>query len=173
MDSPFILFSWLSTNVTGLTRSGKWNKNVGDGQAVLHSLVESRLLIQGKFIMYSKNPSFVKLSPAVIREDPAKVASLESFGITLREYQAAYENMKMPASAKLNSAGVKYLSESEYFIPYYHLYTQDKCVKEIDKLIRNGKIQRVTGNDNITCYVLSDTAAAADNSKFSFIKVLK
>jgi hypothetical protein len=171
MDSPFILSSWLSTNVTGLTWSGKWNKNVGDGQAVLRSLVESGLLVEGKFIKYSKNPSFAKLPPTVIREDPAKVAGLQSFGITLREYQAAYEEMSMPARTKLSSEGVKYICQSKYFVPYYHLYIQDECVKEIDKLVRNGKINRITGNDNRTYYVVS--ATAADNSKFSFIKVLK
>jgi hypothetical protein len=166
MTSPFILSSWLSTNTKGLTWSGKWNKNVSDGQAVLHSLVEAGLLVEGMFIMYSKNPSFAKLTPAAIQEDRAKVASFESFGITLREYQAAYENMKMPDRAKLNSTGVKYLSESEYFIPYYHLYTQGECLAEIDTLVRNGKINRTTGNH----YVLSDTAADndVDNSKFSF-----
>ncbi len=165
MTSPFLLSSWLSTNTNGLTWSGKWNKNVSDGQAVLQSLVESGLLIEGMFIMYSKKPSFAKLTPAAIQEDRAKLASLESFGITLREYQAAYDDMKMPVNAKLNPQGIIYLCQSEHLIPYYHLYTQDKCVKEIDKLIRNGKIQRVIGNDNITRYILSNNPG---NSKFSF-----
>ncbi len=125
--------------------------------------MESGLLVEGKFIMYSKNPSFAKLPPAVVQEDPAKVASLQSFGITIHEYQAAYEKTILPIRTKLSSEGIKYLCESEYFIPYYHLYTQTECMKEIGKLVQNGKIKRVTDKDNITHYVLSDNP---DNSFF-------
>jgi hypothetical protein len=165
MDSPFILSSWLSTRTTGLSWSGKWNKNIADGQAVLASLHESGLLMEGKFIMYAKNSSFAKLTPAAIQEDPEKIASLQSFGITIQQYQAAYENMILPLRTKLSPQGIEYLCKSKDFIPYYHLYSQNEIIKEIDTLVQNGKIERVTSNDGITRYVMSD---ALDNSEFSF-----
>jgi hypothetical protein len=105
------------------------------------------------------------LTPAAVQEDRAKVASLESFGITIQEYQTAYEKMILPNHTKLNSEGVKYLCESQHLIPYYHLYTQKECVKEFEKLMKNGKIKQVIDTDNITRYVLPDNP---ENSKFSF-----
>jgi hypothetical protein len=165
MESPFILSSWLSTKTAGLSWSGKWNKNVADGQAVLNCLQESGLLIQGKFIMYSKNPSYAKLTPAAVEEDPEKVASLLSFGITIQQYQAAYENMILPVRTKLTLQGIEYLCDSKYLIPYYHLYSQNEIIKEIDRLVQNEKIKRIISNDGITRYVMSDTS---ENSEFSF-----
>jgi hypothetical protein len=91
--------------------------------------------------------------------------SLQSFEITFQEYQAAYDKILLPIRTKLSSQGIKYLCDSEDFIPYYHLYTQNVCIEEIDKLVQNGKSKRVTDNANITRYVLSDTPV---NSNFSF-----
>jgi hypothetical protein len=163
MDSPFILSSWLSTKTTGLIWSGKWNKNVADGQAVLASLEESGLLVLGKFIMYSKNPSFAKLTPSAIEEDPEKMANLQSFGITIQQYKAAYENMILPVRTKLSPQGIEYVCQSKDLIPYYHLYTQQELIKEIDALVENGIIKRIISNDGITRYVMSDNL---DNSEF-------
>jgi hypothetical protein len=164
MGSPFILSSWLSTKTCGLDWSGKWNKNVADGQAVLANLRESGLLIEGKFIMYSKNPSFAKLTPATIQEDPKKIASLQSFGITIQKYEAAYQNMILPHHTNLSSQGIEYLCGSKDFIPYYHLYNQTKIIEAIDKLVQNEEIKRVMSNDGSTRYVLFNTL---DNSKLS------
>ncbi len=86
----------------------KWSKNVADGQAVLASLQESGILIKGEFIMYSKNLSFGKLTPTAIQEDPEKIASLQSFGITIQQYRAAYENMILPLRTKLSSQRIEY-----------------------------------------------------------------
>jgi hypothetical protein len=152
MESPFILSSWLSTKTTGLSWSGKWNKNVADGQAVLANLKKSGLLVEGKFIMYSKNPSFAKLTPSAIQEDPDKIANLQSFGITIQQYAAAYENMILPVQTKLSSQGIEYLCKTKYLIPFYHLYKQNGIVKEINNLEEKGQIQRVI-NDGITQYV--------------------
>jgi len=145
--------------------SGKWNKKVADGQAVLASLEECGLLVLGKFIMYSKNPSFAKLTPSAIEEDPEKMANLQSFGITMQEYKAAYENMVLPVRTKLSPQGIEYLCKSKDFIQYYHLYTQQEFKKEIDALVENRIIKRVISNDGITRYVISDNL---DNSEFLF-----
>jgi len=101
--------------------SGKWNKKVADGQAVLASLQESGLLVLDKFIMYSKNPSFAKLTPSAIQEDPEKMANLQSFGITIQQYQAAYENMILPVRSKLSPQDIEYLCKSKDFIMKSHL----------------------------------------------------
>jgi hypothetical protein len=58
-----------------------------------------------------------------------------------------------------------YLCESNGFISYYHLYSQNEIIMEIYKLVQNGQIKRVTSNDCVTRYVLSDTI---HNSEFSF-----
>jgi hypothetical protein len=84
---------------------------------------------------------------------------------TFRKYQAAYDKILLPILTKLSSQGIKYLCDSEDCIPYYHLYTQKECIEEIDKLVQNGKSKRVTDNDNITRYALSDTP---ENKIFSF-----
>ncbi len=121
IDSPFILSPWSSSKSTGLIWSGKWNKKVADGQAALASLQESGLLVLGKFIMYSKNPSFAKLTPSVIQDDPEKMANLQSFGIAIQQYQAAYENMILPVRTKLSPQGIEYLCKSKDFIMKSHL----------------------------------------------------
>ncbi len=55
----------------------------------------------------------------------------------------------------------------KFFFPYSHFYAQKACIEKIDQLVENRKIKRVTDNNNITRYVLSDTP---ENSKFSFKK---
>jgi hypothetical protein len=103
--------------------------------------------------MYSKNPSFAKLEPAAIQEDFEKIASLQSFGITIQQYQATYENMILPSRTKLSLQGTTYLCKSKDFIPYYHLYIQKEIINETGKLVQNGKIKRVIGIDGITRYM--------------------
>ncbi|CAF4863717.1 unnamed protein product [Rotaria sp. Silwood1] len=156
MESPFILSSWLSTKITGLNWSGKWNKSVADGRAILTTLQVSGLLREGQYIMYCKTSSFVKLTPAEIQEDPDKLTNLQSFGITIDEYATAYSKMVLPSRTKLSSEGIAYICPSKNFVPYYHLYHQKEIINKFDKLIEDGKIKSMNGDDGITRYVISD-----------------
>ncbi|CAF1212170.1 unnamed protein product [Rotaria sp. Silwood1] len=165
MESPFILSSWLSTKITGLNWSGKWNKSVADGRAILTTLQVSGLLREGQYIMYCKTSSFVKLTPAEIQEDPDKLTNLQSFGITIDEYATAYSKMVLPSRTKLSSEGIAYICPSKNFVPYYHLYHQKEIINKFDKLIEDGKIKSMNGDDGITRYVISDLV---DNREFSF-----
>ncbi|CAF1683549.1 unnamed protein product [Rotaria magnacalcarata] len=157
MKSPFILSSWLSTKTTDLNWSGKWNKSVSDGRTILTTLQECGLLREGQFIMYCKTLSFAKLTPAAIQESPDKLISLQSFGITLDEYTAAYNKMVLPSRTTLSSEGIAYVCQSMDFVPYYHLYHQKDVIDEFDKLVKNGAITRQLHDDGITRYVVTSS----------------
>ncbi|CAF3467600.1 unnamed protein product [Rotaria socialis] len=162
MESPFILSSWLSTKTTDLNWSGKWNKSISHGRTILTTLQECGLLREGQFIMYCKTPSFAKLTPAEIQEDPDKLISLQSFGITLDVYTAAYKKMVLPSRNKLSSEGIAYICQSMDFVPYYHLYHQKDIIDEFDKLVKNGTITRQLNDDGITSYVVTSSPVVND-----------
>ncbi|CAF3770820.1 unnamed protein product [Rotaria socialis] len=162
MESPFILSSWLSTKTTDLNWSGKWNKSISHGRTILTTLQECGLLREGQFIMYCKTPSFAKLTPAEIQEDPDKLISLQSFGITLDVYTAAYNKMVLPSRNKLSSEGIAYICQSIDFVPYYHLYHQKDIIDEFDKLVKNGTITRQLNDDGITSYVVTSSPVVND-----------
>ena len=158
MKTPFLITSWLSTKIGDIEWTGKWNKNVPGGRAILNNLEQAGLLIQGSFVMYAKDKSYMKVTPSAIRLDLVKLSSLQSFDISIDDYEMAYRSMILPTTTKLSQEGISFLTSCPDFVPYYHLYNQIEMVKLTTDMVNKGKIKPVIV-DNFTQYVVTNNEA--------------
>ena len=96
--------------------------------------------------MYAKGKSYVKAASESIRHDPVKLSNLQSFGVSIDQYEFAYQSMVLRGSAKLSYASVLLITSRRDFIPYLHLYRQPEVISAVDELAAKGSIRRIVIN---------------------------
>lgn len=141
MNSPFISTSWLTNPVTGISYSGCFKNYPNQGKQAIDNLVKSGLLKVGFFLINGKKESYVKVSPLSIRGDPNLLAQLNSYGISIDQYEDGYRTSSLPFKVLLNQNGIETLLTDVNFIPFYHLFIhQSDFHKKVQERINEGML---------------------------------
>lgn len=147
MTSPFISRSWLSNQVTGITYSGCFKNHPAEAKQSIDNLLNSGLMKMGAFLVNGKKESFAKISPSAIRSDPHLLSRLNSYGITIGQYEESFRAFSLPFKILLNQNGIDLILNDVHFVDYYHLFIhQSEFSKQVQQRIEQGLIREVNIN---------------------------